>query len=49
MGQYQHDVAPKQLNDSLAKVVESAVNYVGVDLNTASASIQRGIHQIQKW
>lgn len=39
VGQYQHDVAPKQLNDSLAKVVESAVNYVGVDLNTASAPL----------
>lgn len=39
VGQYQHDVAPKQLNESLAKVVESAVNYVGVDLNTASASL----------
>ncbi|TYO95974.1 Tex family protein [Desulfallas thermosapovorans] len=39
VGQYQHDVAPKQLNESLAKVVESAVNYVGVDLNTASAAL----------
>jgi uncharacterized protein len=39
VGQYQHDVASKQLNESLAKVVESAVNYVGVDLNTASASL----------
>ncbi len=39
VGQYQHDVPAKQLNDSLAKVVESAVNYVGVDLNTASAPL----------
>lgn len=39
VGQYQHDIAPKRLNDSLAGVVESAVNYVGVDLNTASASL----------
>ncbi|HAF16951.1 MAG TPA: RNA-binding transcriptional accessory protein [Peptococcaceae bacterium] len=39
VGQYQHDVPAKQLNESLAKVVESAVNYVGVDLNTASAAL----------
>nr|WP_092481661.1 Tex family protein [Desulfoscipio geothermicus] len=39
VGQYQHDVAPKKLNESLGKVVESAVNYVGVDLNTASAPL----------
>lgn len=39
VGQYQHDVAPKRLNESLATVVESAVNYVGVDLNTASAPL----------
>ncbi|HHW28689.1 MAG TPA: RNA-binding transcriptional accessory protein [Syntrophomonadaceae bacterium] len=39
VGQYQHDIPAKQLNESLAKVVESAVNYVGVDLNTASAPL----------
>ena len=39
VGQYQHDVSPKKLNDSLQVVVESAVNYVGVDLNTASAEL----------
>ncbi|HPT69872.1 MAG TPA: helix-hairpin-helix domain-containing protein, partial [Syntrophomonas sp.] len=39
VGQYQHDIAPKRLNESLTGVVESAVNYVGVDLNTASASL----------
>jgi len=39
VGQYQHDIAPRRLNDSLTGVVESAVNYVGVDLNTASASL----------
>lgn len=39
VGQYQHDIAPKRLNESLTSVVESAVNYVGVDLNTASASL----------
>lgn len=41
VGQYQHDVAPKRLDESLGKVVESAVNYVGVDLNTASVSLLR--------
>lgn len=39
VGQYQHDVAPKRLDESLTRVVESAVNYVGVDLNTASAPL----------
>lgn len=39
VGQYQHDVAAKRLDESLCRVVESAVNYVGVDLNTASASL----------
>ncbi|SFG26128.1 uncharacterized protein SAMN05660649_01184 [Desulfotomaculum arcticum] len=39
VGQYQHDVAPKKLDENLAKVVESAVNYVGVDLNTASTAL----------
>ena len=39
VGQYQHDIAGKRLDESLSGVVESAVNYVGVDLNTASASL----------
>jgi uncharacterized protein len=39
VGQYQHDVAQKQLEESLKVVVESAVNHVGVDLNTASPSL----------
>jgi len=39
VGQYQHDVQPKRLDESLHGVVESAVNAVGVDLNTASASL----------
>lgn len=39
VGQYQHDIAPKKLDEKLSAVVESAVNYVGVDLNTASASL----------
>lgn len=39
VGQYQHDVSQKKLEEQLAYVVESAVNSVGVDLNTASASL----------
>lgn len=39
VGQYQHDVAQKHLDESLKAVVESAVNHVGVDLNTASPSL----------
>ncbi|MGE5404108.1 MAG: Tex family protein, partial [Candidatus Saccharibacteria bacterium] len=39
VGQYQHDITPKLLDEKLTYVVESVVNYVGVDLNTASASL----------
>ncbi len=39
VGQYQHDVAEKELASALSGVVESAVNRVGVDLNTASAAL----------
>ena len=39
VGQYQHDMPQKQLNASLAAVVEDCVNAVGVDLNTASPSL----------
>ncbi|MGI6119325.1 MAG: Tex family protein [Desulfosporosinus sp.] len=39
VGQYQHDVQPKRLEESLHGVVESCVNAVGVDLNTASTSL----------
>ena len=39
VGQYQHDLPPKELDRNLATVVESAVNQVGVELNTASASL----------
>jgi uncharacterized protein len=39
VGQYQHDIAPKRLEESLSRIVESVVNYVGVDLNTASPSL----------
>jgi len=38
-GLYQHDVDPKHLGQSLDAVVESVVNYVGVDLNTASPAL----------
>ena len=39
VGQYQHDMNQKKLGDALDGVVEDAVNKVGVDLNTASASL----------
>ncbi|MBA2840085.1 uncharacterized protein HNP87_000597 [Methanococcus maripaludis] len=39
VGQYQHDMNQKKLSESLTGVVESSVNSVGVDLNTASVSL----------
>ena len=39
VGQYQHDLKPAKLDDSLSGVVEDCVNSVGVDLNTASYSL----------
>lgn len=39
VGQYQHDVNQKLLKQKLAETVESCVNYVGVDLNTASKEL----------
>lgn len=39
VGQYQHDVSQKELNASLTFVVETAVNQVGVNVNTASSSL----------
>ena len=39
VGQYQHDMPPKRLDETLGGVVEDCVNRVGVDLNTASASL----------
>ena len=39
VGQYQHDVTPKKLDESLTGVVEDSVNKVGVDLNTATPSL----------
>lgn len=43
VGQYQHDVNQKQLTHTLDQVVESVVNHVGVELNTASAAILQHI------
>ena len=39
VGQYQHDMPPKRLDETLSGVVEGCVNTVGVDLNTASQSL----------
>jgi protein Tex len=49
VGMYQHDVKAKHLRDSLDAVVESCVNYVGVDANTASPALLRyvsGMNQL---
>ncbi len=43
VGQYQHDVPPARLDESLTGVVEDCVNSVGVDLNTASVSLLKYI------
>ena len=43
VGQYQHDVPPARLEESLSGVVEDCVNAVGVDLNTASVSLLKYI------
>ncbi|PKR77001.1 RNA-binding transcriptional accessory protein [Halalkalibacillus sediminis] len=48
VGQYQHDVSQKKLNDSLTFVVESAVNQVGVNVNTASSSLLQYISGLNK-
>ena len=47
VGQYQHDVDQKDLLQALDGVVESAVNHVGVDLNTASIELLRHVAGIQ--
>ena len=49
VGLYQHDVNPKQLKESLETVIASCVNFVGVDLNTASVPLLRhvsGLNQL---
>ena len=48
VGQYQHDMNPKRLAETLGGVVEDCVNSVGVDLNTASASLLSYVSGINK-
>ena len=48
VGQYQHDMNQKKLSEALGGVVEDCVNKVGVDLNTASASLMEYISGISK-
>lgn len=48
VGQYQHDVSQKQLAESLTFIVETAVNQVGVDVNTASASLLQYVSGLSK-
>lgn len=48
VGQYQHDMNQKKLSEALSGVVEDSVNKVGVDLNTASASLLEYISGINK-
>lgn len=43
VGQYQHDMNPKKLSESLDGVVERSVNSVGIDLNTASSALMEHI------
>ena len=48
VGQYQHDMNQKKLDESLGGVVEDSVNMVGVDLNTASAALLEYVSGINK-
>jgi len=48
VGQYQHDVTPKKLNETLNFVVTQAVNQVGVNLNTASKSLLMYVSGLNK-
>lgn len=48
VGQYQHDVSQKKLTESLTFIVETAVNQVGVDVNTASASLLQYVSGLSK-
>lgn len=48
VGQYQHDMNQKRLGETLGGVVEDCVNKVGVDLNTASASLMEYVSGISK-
>ncbi|WP_180954254.1 Tex family protein [Bacillus sp. M6-12] len=48
VGQYQHDVSQKKLSESLSFVVETAVNQVGVNVNTASSSLLQYVAGLSK-
>lgn len=48
VGQYQHDMNQKKLDESLGGVVEDSVNMVGVDLNTASAALLEYVSGVNK-
>lgn len=48
VGQYQHDVNQKKLDETLTGVVEDAVNHVGVDLNTATPSLLKYVSGVSK-
>ena len=48
VGQYQHDMNPKKLDESLEGIVEKSVNNVGVDLNTASAALLQHVAGVSK-
>ena len=48
VGQYQHDVSQKRLNESLTFVVETAVNQVGVNVNTASVALLQYVSGLSK-
>ncbi|MFE4353980.1 Tex family protein [Peribacillus butanolivorans] len=48
VGQYQHDVSQKKLSESLTFVVETAVNQVGVNVNTASSSLLQYVAGLSK-
>lgn len=48
VGQYQHDVSQKKLAESLTFIVETAVNQVGVDVNTASVSLLQYVSGLSK-
>lgn len=48
VGQYQHDVSQKELSDTLTFVVETAVNQVGVNVNTASSALLQYVSGLNK-
>lgn len=48
VGQYQHDLPQKQLDDELKEIVQTAVNKVGINLNTASVQLLQNISGLNK-